>query len=140
MPPKAKKTTAGKLPAPHAKVVDREPTQLHKNFAAFIEEQTGYAPDLKTVQIATVLRMPFQRSEANQADLAARRKAAEERVANREANAAKRAAKKTTAKTAAPAKKTAAKKATAAPAKKTVAKKAPARRTPAKKATATETF
>jgi len=53
-----------------------EPTALHKAFAAWIEAQTGYKPDLKTVQIACALRMDFQRSEENQDSLKARKEEA----------------------------------------------------------------
>lgn len=54
-----------------------EPTELHKNFAEWIKEQTGYEPDLKTVQIVCAMRMDFQRSEENQQHLADRKAAAE---------------------------------------------------------------
>lgn len=57
-----------------------EPTELHKNFAAWIKEQTGYDADLKTVQIVCAMRMDFQKSEQNQAALK-----------ERKANAAKKA-------------------------------------------------
>ncbi|MFH9575712.1 hypothetical protein ACH4MG_34920 [Streptomyces sp. NPDC017454] len=54
-----------------------EPTELHKNFAQWIEEQTGIKPDLKTVQIVCSMRMDFQRSEENQKHLKDRKAAAE---------------------------------------------------------------
>lgn len=57
-----------------------EPTELHKAFAKWIEEQTGFTPDLKTVQLVTTMRMDFQKSEENQAALK-----------DRKANAAKKA-------------------------------------------------
>lgn len=53
-----------------------EPTELHKAFAAWLEEQTGVKVDLKTVQLATTMRMDFQRSDENQAHLAERKAAA----------------------------------------------------------------
>ncbi|MGO4428964.1 hypothetical protein AB4Z54_62105, partial [Streptomyces sp. MCAF7] len=59
-----------------------EPTDLHKNFAEWIKEQTGYEPDLKTVQIVCAMRMDFQRSEENQADLKARKQAAAKKKAD----------------------------------------------------------
>lgn len=46
-----------------------EPTELHKAFAKWIEEKTGYTPDLKTVQLVTTMRMDFQKSEENQTAL-----------------------------------------------------------------------
>ncbi|MFD5508425.1 hypothetical protein ACFWIB_11715 [Streptomyces sp. NPDC127051] len=52
------------------------PTELHKNFAAWLKAETGVDVDLKTVQLACSMRMDFQASEANQADLAKRKKAA----------------------------------------------------------------
>jgi hypothetical protein len=64
-----------------------EPTELHKAFAKWIEEKTGITPDLKTVQLASVLRMDFQRSDENQAALKDRKaeaaKKAEEAKAKR---------------------------------------------------------
>lgn len=59
-----------------AALADKEPTELHKNFAAWLQEQTGVEVDLKTVQLVAVLRMDYQRSEANQASLKARQEAA----------------------------------------------------------------
>lgn len=128
-----------------------EPTELHKNFAAWIEEQTGIKPDLKTVQIVCSMRMDFQRSEENQTDLAKRKaeaaakrkKQAAEKRARLEAQlkklqaelseetaavepAEKPAAKKTAAKA------TAAKAATPTPAEPAPTAEAPA--TPAKRA------
>jgi hypothetical protein len=50
-----------------------EPTELHKAFAKWIEEQTGFAPDLKTVQLVTTMRMDFQRSDENQTALKTRK-------------------------------------------------------------------
>jgi hypothetical protein len=53
-----------------------EPTDLHRNFAKWLKDNTGVDVDLKTVQLACAMRMDFQRSEDNQADLAARKAAA----------------------------------------------------------------
>ncbi|MFJ9551471.1 hypothetical protein [Streptomyces erythrochromogenes] len=58
-----------------------EPTDLHKAFAHWIEMETGVKPDLKTVQLVCSLRMDFQKSETNQADLAKRKKAAADKKA-----------------------------------------------------------
>src|SRR3546814_13019037 len=60
-----------------------EPTELHKQFAAWIEEKTGQKVDLKTVQLASVLRMDFQRSDENQAALKERKDKAEQVEADR---------------------------------------------------------
>jgi pyruvate/2-oxoglutarate dehydrogenase complex dihydrolipoamide acyltransferase (E2) component len=115
-----------------AEYADKEPTDLHEKFAAWLEDKTGVEVDIKSVQLATVLRGAYQNSAENQKDLAARKAAAEQREADREAAAEARAAKRAAPAPAAkkaPAKKAAAKK--AAPAKKAAAKKAttaPARR------------
>ncbi|MFC8266995.1 hypothetical protein ACFUIZ_14900 [Streptomyces cinereoruber] len=66
-----------------------EPTDLHRNFAAWLKEQTGVDVDLKTVQLVCSMRMDFQRSEENQNDLQARKTAAAAR--KEKAAAAKRA-------------------------------------------------
>jgi hypothetical protein len=71
---------------PKADVAAKAPTDLHKNMAKWLEETTGYAPDLKTVQLVCSMRMEFQASEANQSDLAQRRAAA---IAKQEARVAK---------------------------------------------------
>lgn len=68
----AKKTSAQSLQDRAA----HEPTDLHKNFAEWLKVNTGVDVDLKTVQLACSMRMDFQRSEDNQADLAARKAAA----------------------------------------------------------------
>lgn len=72
--------------------LDREPSELHKNMAAWLKETTGYDADLKTVQLVASLRIKFQRSEQNQEDLEARREAAEAKVAARAEAAVARAA------------------------------------------------
>jgi hypothetical protein len=127
---KTAKKTASRSAPPRASMIEKEPTQLHQDFADWLEAETGYKPDIKSVQLATVLRMDFQRSDRNQQSLEARRQAKIQAEQDREKRRQDRAAKKT-----APAKKTAAKKSSAtpakkasAPAKKTAAKKAPARR------------
>lgn len=126
-------------PAPMANYLEKEPTSLHENFADWLTRQTGYEVDLKTVQLATALRMTFQRSEDNQSDLEARRQAQINAVAEREKRAAEReaaraakekaAAEKAAAKKAAPAaeKAVAPKKATKAAAAKAAPAEAPAK-------------
>ena len=89
---------------------DKEPTELHEAFAAWLTAKTGVKVDLKSVSLATVLHGQFQGSPENRARRVAAEKAAKEALA---AKKAEKAAKKA----AAPAKKVAAKK-TAAPAKK----------------------
>lgn len=71
-------------------LADKEPTDLHVSYAAWIQEQTGVAVDVKTVQLAAVLRMAFQASERNQEDLERRRA---EAAAKQSAKAAAKEAK-----------------------------------------------
>lgn len=52
-----------------AYLMDKEPTQLHLNYQAWLKETTGVELDLKTIQVVCVTRMAFQRSEANQSEL-----------------------------------------------------------------------
>lgn len=66
------------------------PTDLHRNFAQWLEIETGVKVDLKTVQLACSMRMDFQRSEDNQTDLAKRKAAA---VTKRKAEAAAKKAR-----------------------------------------------
>ena len=132
----ARSTTKAAPPRKH--IADKEPTALHEGFVEWLKKETGYDADPKSVQLACVLRMDYQRSEENQARLAsnktAREQAETERQQAREARAAKakekEAAKasKTTASKSTASKTTASKTATA-PAKKA----APARRRAAKK-------
>ncbi|WP_333745907.1 hypothetical protein [Streptomyces sp. IBSBF 2950] len=72
-----------------AERAEAEPTQLHQDFAAWIEAKTGIKPDLKTVQLACIFRMEFQASEENQKSLAERKAAAERK--RKEQAAAKKA-------------------------------------------------
>jgi hypothetical protein len=108
----------------NAASLEKEPTETHEAFVDYVKETTGYSADLRTVQLAFVLRGKFQNSPQSQEAIAARaeRVAAEQAAREEEREAAKAAAADKKAK--APAKKTVAKK--AAPAKKASA--APARR------------
>jgi len=90
---------AAPAPAPRAALAEKDPTPLHENFANWLTRETGYEVDLKTVQLAAVLRGAFQKSEENQADLEQRRAAAEQRVAAREERAQERATKAAAPKT-----------------------------------------
>lgn len=81
----------------YAHLVDKEPTDLHKRFADWLVENTGLSEDevdLKTVQLACSLRIPFQKSPENQASLESARAAAEDRIEERAAKAEERAAKR----------------------------------------------
>ncbi len=138
--------------APRADLLEKDPSELHTTFVDYIKEETGFDADPKTVQLAVLLRMEFQRSDMNQSRLAsgkeARESAAQERAdrkaereEKREAREAERAEKAEAREKAKAEKATAAKETKAAPAKKTAApaaKKAPAKTTtaPAKKAPA----
>ncbi|WP_327698858.1 hypothetical protein [Streptomyces sp. NBC_00459] len=61
------------------------PTELHKRFAEWIEIETGFKPDMKSVQLACALRMDFQRSDENQSSLADRKAAAAAKAVARKA-------------------------------------------------------
>lgn len=68
--------------------LDKAPTPLQEHFAEWIQDKTGYEPndveDFATgVQLATALRMEFQRSPENQQRLEERRAAAEEKAEER---------------------------------------------------------
>lgn len=59
----------------YAYLMDKEPTQLHRNYQAWLRETTGVELDLKTIQVVCVTRNAFQKSEANQKDLSTRQEA-----------------------------------------------------------------
>lgn len=46
-------------------LAEKDPTALHQDFAVWLQQEVGIEVDLKTVQAVCVLRMVFQRSEAN---------------------------------------------------------------------------
>lgn len=94
MAPRTKAAAKEVAPPEFAHYVEKEPTALQQSFTEWIEEKTGYEPDPKSVQLAVALRMTFQRSEENQADLEARREAALAKAEARETRAAERAASK----------------------------------------------
>lgn len=132
MPPKAAKKTEV-APPEFAHYVEKEPTPLQDSFYNWIVEKTGYEDlDPKSVQLAVALRMTFQRSEENQADLEARREAAlaakEEREARRAEREERAAAKEEEEPAAAPAKRGRPAKATATPAPATKVAAPPRRR------------
>ncbi len=137
--------------APRAAMLEKAPTALHEDFKTWLEKETGAKDlDIKAIQLATVLRGDFQKSDYNQKRLEERRKAIETEAAAREQRAKDRAAKtaekeKAKADRAAnpTAKKAAAKKTAPAAKKAAPAKKAAAggpRRRAAKKAAPTEKF
>ena len=81
-------------------IVDKEPTDLVIRFAEWLEDNSGYKVDMKSVHLATAARMMFQKSDENQKVLEERREARlqsidekNDRIAAREAaSAAKKAA------------------------------------------------
>lgn len=86
---KAKKPVETDEPK-YAHLLDKDPTDLHVRFAAWLVENTGLEEDevdVRTVQLACSLRIPFQQSDENQAVLAAKREAAEKRDEDRLAKA-----------------------------------------------------
>lgn len=48
-------------------LAEKDPTDLHVDMAAWLEEVAGIKADLKTVQAVCVLRMVYQRSDRNKA-------------------------------------------------------------------------
>ncbi len=109
-------------------LAEKAPTDLHEDFAKWLESEVGIEVDLKTVQVVCVLRMVYQRSQANKAR-STYRPLAQPVVAKRSEHmhlahveaAPLVAAQKAKATKATPAKKT-------APAKRTPAKRTPARK------------
>lgn len=79
-----------KTPKNYEAIAAKAPTQLHEDFAHWIFIQTGVKVDLKTVQLVSVLRMDFQASPENQANLAERKAKA---AAAKKASAARKKAK-----------------------------------------------
>lgn len=79
--PKAAKPAAPKADEAKSKdfaaLAKNDPTELHQAFVVWVKEQTGVDVDPKSVQLAFAFRHDFQRSDANQADLAKRRAEAE---------------------------------------------------------------
>lgn len=95
--PKATKTKATKATKAQAKsnsdselqgVLDKEPTALQKAYAEWLEETTGYKPDLRTLYLTIALRTTFRKSEENQEFKASRAEAREQAKAEREARKA----------------------------------------------------
>lgn len=80
-----------------ARYADADPTELQTAFANWIEKETGYAPDIKSIQLGAVLRGTFQKSEENQARIAARKVEIEQEIADRAQRKADRKAVKTEA-------------------------------------------
>lgn len=75
---------AAKQVFPRANYQDKEPTALHVNYADWLAAETGCEIDLKSVQLATALRMNYQRSDANQGLLEIRRAESENSVVERQ--------------------------------------------------------
>lgn len=63
--PKVKKSDLPEDQRDWTYLAEKDPTALHEDMAAWIEEVTGIEADLKTVQAVCVLRMVYQRSDRN---------------------------------------------------------------------------
>lgn len=85
---KAAKTEKQSADPQYAAYVDKEPTELQVRFGQWIQEKTGYEPDMDTLKLAVFLRIPFQASPENQAVLEEKRKKNEAKAAKRAARAA----------------------------------------------------
>lgn len=91
-----KKTEEADVPQ-FAHLVEKDPTDLHVRFADWLADNTGLDRDEideKTVQLACSLRIEFQKSPENQANLEARRAAAEKADEERLARAEERKKKR----------------------------------------------
>ena len=104
-----------------ADLLEKEMTPLQVKFIKYIKAQTGYDMDETSVVLFQALRTPFQKSDANQADLERRRAKAAAAAEEEEEAPARKPAKKAPAKKAAPVKRAAAAK--KAPAKKAAGRK-----------------
>lgn len=72
----ASKAAQEPLKEDYTYLAEKEPTDLHKEMAAWMTEVTGVPVSAKQAQIVAVLRHEFQRSEVNQESLAKKRKEA----------------------------------------------------------------
>lgn len=61
----------------YAELLNIEPNDIHEGVRDYIQETTGYDADLKSVQLALVLRAPYSQSEQNETRKAARQEASE---------------------------------------------------------------
>lgn len=82
--PKNKAAEAEATEAPRADLIEKDPSEAHEALAEFIAEQTGYDPDVKTVQMVRVLYRPFIRSEEHQGRLTEAKEAREAAEAEKE--------------------------------------------------------
>lgn len=142
----AGRRVAKKGEAPLARYAEKDITPVTQDYINWLEEQTGVKVDPMSVQLASVLRGPFQKSEGNQERIAAAKQRKIDEAEARATRAAERAEKKAAQEAARAAKATEPKAekvtktatAKAAPAKAApAARKAVAAKTPAKAAPAT---
>lgn len=90
---KGKVTEPEATEAPRADLIEKDPSEAHEALAEFIAEQTGYDPDVKTVQMVRVLYRPFIRSEEHQGRLTEAKEAREAAEAEKEERRKEREAK-----------------------------------------------
>lgn len=79
---------ATKNTPPRAHYAEKEITLVMETFVAYIEAQTGYKADPRSVQLSGVLRGAFQKSEGNQRRLADQKAATQARAERAAARAA----------------------------------------------------
>lgn len=91
----ATKNRTQKSTAPaQAALLEKDPTDKHEAFAAYVQEQTGHeAFDARAAQLAYVLMSKFQKSDQNQRLIAEAKAAREQAEVTREENRAARAEK-----------------------------------------------
>jgi hypothetical protein len=63
--PKVKKSDIPESERDWTYLAEKEATDMHVDFAKWLEDEVGIDVDLKTLQVVCVLRMVYQRSEAN---------------------------------------------------------------------------
>jgi hypothetical protein len=93
----ARATKAAAKPAPEPEedeyelghYMDKEPSQVHENFAEYVSEMVGYEADIKTIQLVIALYQKFQKTPEQQKFNADKKAASAEAAA---ARAEKRAA------------------------------------------------
>lgn len=74
--------------APLAKLLDKEPSEVHNRFVDYIEDQVGYECDPKTVQLVISQWQKFQKTPEQQEFTKQRKEAAAAAREEREAKAA----------------------------------------------------
>lgn len=70
----------------YAKLLEKDPSELHQSFVDWTKAKSGYTPDAKTVQLVLALYQEFQRSPEHRQDTHAKREAAAQKKAAAQAS------------------------------------------------------